>query len=192
MRIALFVSCTLPAAKLAYDAFFNLLGDNPVEALIYETGDWAMFFLMATLAITPLRRLPGANRLISYRRMLGLFSFFYAALHCITYFWLDQHVLGDDLATRPFVLPGMAASLLMVPLAFTSTNGWIRRLGKKWRVLHRWVYVIAVSAALHYLWMRKTEAKPYLYATIFAMLLGWRLGNHLITNRRTRSPSLIW
>jgi len=189
--MTLFVGCALPAAKLAYDGLFKLLGDNPIEALTYETGDWAMFFLMATLAITPLRRLPGASRFISYRRMLGLFSFFYATVHCIIYFWLDKHGLLNDLAKRPFVLPGMAAFLLMIPLAFTSTNGWIRRLGKKWRVLHRLVYAIAVMAAFHYVWMRKTEAKPYMYAIVFAMLLCWRIGDRFIANRRTQSSGLV-
>ncbi len=142
VKVALFAGCALPAAKLAYDGLFQLLGDNPVEALTYETGDWALFFLMATLAITPLRRLRSANRLISYRRMLGLFSFFYAALHCSTYICLDKHALLTDLAKRPFIVPGFIAFLLIIPLAITSTNNWIRRLGRRWRMLHRLVYVI--------------------------------------------------
>ncbi|HET7221043.1 MAG TPA: protein-methionine-sulfoxide reductase heme-binding subunit MsrQ [Vicinamibacterales bacterium] len=178
----LFAFSLLPAAYLAY-ALLNGgvgLGANPAETLQLETGIWALRFLLASLAITPLRRLTGWNRLIQYRRMLGLFAFFYATLHLSTYVVFDRYFelagIMEDIAKRPYITVGMLAFTLMLPLALTSTKGWIRRLGRRWQLLHRLVYVCAIAACLHFLWKVKVMiGEPVYYAAILAVLLGARL-----------------
>ena len=157
------------------------LGANPIEFITRALGDWILIFLMITLAVTPLRRLTGWNWLIKLRRMLGLYAFFYAALHFLTYIWLDQFFdLGDivnDVIKRPFITVGFLAFVTLIPLAVTSTNAMVRRLGgKRWQGLHRLVYAIAVFGVVHYWWLVKKDIRePVLYAVILGLLLGIRL-----------------
>lgn len=172
-----FVAALGPAAYLAYGVFADALGANPIDAITDETGTWTLRFLVLTLLVTPLRRTTGWNALVRYRRMLGLFAFFYGTLHFLTYIWLDQFFdVGEivkDIAKRPFITVGFTAFVLMVPLALTSTAGWIRRLGgRKWNLLHRLVYVSAVAGVVHYLWLVKADiSRPVRYGVIVAILL---------------------
>lgn len=183
----LFVLCLLPAAWLTYAAFGNLLGPNPAEALIRSTGDWTLRLLCATLAITPLRTLLRQPTLARFRRMLGLFTFFYGLLHFTCYSFFDMEwVWADivrDIAKRPFILVGSAALLLMLPLTLTSFNRAIKALGaKRWQQLHRLVYATAVLAVLHFFWMRAGKndfAEVAIYGVIVAVLLGWRVTRRL-------------
>lgn len=180
LKPLIFLASLLPFAWLVYATFTNNLGVNPAETLQLETGIWALRFLLITLAVTPLRRVTGWNRAIQFRRMLGLFAFFYVTLHFLTYAILDTGfgwaLILDDLAKRPFIMAGMAAFASMIPLAVTSTRGWIRRLGRRWLVLHRLVYVSAIAAALHFVWKVKVAVgEPVYYAAIVAVLLGFRL-----------------
>jgi len=177
---AVFVLALTPVLWLGFRAFFGSLGVNPAETLQLDTGIWALRFLLITLAITPLRRLTGWNRIIQYRRMLGLFAFFYATLHLFTYIVLDRFFefsgILEDVAKRPFITAGMSAFALMIPLAITSTKGWIRRLGRKWQLLHRLIYFSAAAACLHFLWKVKVAiGEPVYYAAILGFLLGFRL-----------------
>jgi sulfoxide reductase heme-binding subunit YedZ len=179
-RPLLFTAALGPAAYLIYLGFTNGLGINPAETLQLETGTWALRFLVITLAVTPVRRVTGWNRVIQYRRMLGLFAFFYAFVHFLTYLILDLSLafgaLLADVAKRPFIMAGMLAFVLMIPLAITSTKGWIRRLGKRWLMLHRLIYVSGISAAVHYLWKVKViVGPPVYYAAVIAILLGFRI-----------------
>ena len=180
LKPILFAVCLLPAARLVVDGLHSQLGDNPLEMITYETGDWSMLLMMATLAITPLRKITVLHSLISLRRMLGLFAFFYASCHGLTFFWLDKHFAIDaillDVAKRRFILAGFFALLLLIPLAITSTRQWIRRLGKNWAKLHRVFYASAAAAVIHYLWLAKDgDIKPYAWLLIFTVLMLWRL-----------------
>jgi sulfoxide reductase heme-binding subunit YedZ len=180
VKPALFLLSLVPAAMLANALATGNLGVNPAETLQLETGIWALRFLLASLAITPLRRLSGWNRLVQYRRMLGLFAFFYATLHLLTYVVLDRYFdlsgIVEDVAKRPFITLGMLAFLLMVPLAITSTKGWIRRLGRRWQALHRLVYFAALAASLHFIWKVKVAiGEPVYYAAILGVLLAIRV-----------------
>lgn len=175
-----FVLALAPFLWLAFRAFQGNLGVNPAETLQLETGTWALRFLLITLAVTPLRRVTGWNRLIQFRRMLGLFTFFYAFAHFLTYLVLDQFFAFDlmlaDVAKRPFITAGFVAFVLMIPLALTSTTGWIRRLGRRWQLLHRLIYISGVAAAVHYLWKVKVMiGPPVYYAAVLALLLGFRI-----------------
>jgi sulfoxide reductase heme-binding subunit YedZ len=178
-----FAASLLPLAWLFYGALANTLGANPAEALIRATGDWTLRFLCLTLAVTPLRQWSGQPALLRFRRMLGLFTFFYGVLHFLCYAWLDMGFdLADitrDIPKRPFALVGFAALLLMAPLAATSFNRAIRALGaKRWQALHRLIYAVALLAILHFFWMRSAKhdyAEVAVYAAILAVLLGWRL-----------------
>ena len=166
------------------------LGANPIEKVLHHTGWWALTLLMVTLAVTPLRRITGRNELIRLRRPLGLFAFFYATLHVATYVVLDLFFAWDlilaDILKRPFITAGMVAFVTMVPLALTSTRGWIRRLGRRWQLLHRLVYVSAIAAAIHYLWKVKVViGSPVYYAAIVAGLLLFRLAWALRARRRS-------
>lgn len=179
----LFIGCLIPFAWLFYGALANTLGANPAEYLMRATGDWTLRFLCATLAITPLRQWTGLPALARYRRMLGLFTFFYGCVHFLCYSWLDMgFVLGDiirDIPKRPFILVGTTALLLMLPLAATSFNRAIKALGAaRWKLLHRAVYAVALLALLHFFWMRSAKnnfAEVAAYAVVVAVLLGWRL-----------------
>jgi len=152
------------------------LGTNPVETLTHETGQWALRFLLLTLSITPIRRISKVNWLIKLRRMLGLFVFFYAVLHFITYIWLDQAFdIGDiliDIPKRPFITIGFVSFLFLVPLAVTSTNAMQKRLKKKWLTLHKSIYVIPVLVIIHFIWSLKADySEPLFYASIFTVLM---------------------
>jgi sulfoxide reductase heme-binding subunit YedZ len=157
------------------------LGADPVDALRDFTGDWIMRLLVITLAITPLRQITGWNRLIRFRRMFGLYAFFYASLHFVTYLWLDKifdfSEILKDIEKRPYITVGFAAFLLLLPLAVTSTRKWIARLGgKRWQLLHRSIYIIAAAAVIHYFGMVKLDTRyPWRYTYAFALLLGFRL-----------------
>jgi sulfoxide reductase heme-binding subunit YedZ len=171
-----FIACLLPAAWLAGSAYRDALGANPIEAVTHFTGDWALRFLLLTLAVTPLRRLTGLNGLVSYRRTLGLFAFFYAALHLAAYLVLDHYfdwrAALADVRKRPYITAGTMALLCLLPLALTSTRGWIRRLGRRWATLHRLVYVAAVAAVVHYWWLVKADVSaPLWYGAILGLLL---------------------
>lgn len=171
-----FLLCLIPFGILFWQAFTDNLGTNPVETLTHETGQWALRFLLITLSVTPLRKLLKLNWLIKLRRMLGLFVFFYAVLHFITYIWLDQFFdikeILIDIPKRPFITIGFASFLLLIPLAVTSTNAMQRRLKKKWRTLHKLVYVIPVLVIIHFIWSLKADfSEPFVYALIFSALM---------------------
>lgn len=180
-KVLLFLVCPIPLALLAWDATHDLLGANPIEAVTRALGDWTLNFLLITLTVTPLRRLTGWNWLLRLRRMLGLFTFFYACLHVTSYLWLDQFFdwteIATDIVKRPFITAGFVAFTLLVPLAATSNNYMVRRLGgRRWQSLHRSVYLIAVLGVLHYAWMVKRDlALPVIYAAIVFVLLGVRV-----------------
>jgi sulfoxide reductase heme-binding subunit YedZ len=157
-----------------------MLGANPIKTITEETGTWTLRFLMLTLAVTPVRRLTGWNGVQRFRRMLGLFAFFYGTLHLFTYLWLDQFfVVADilkDIRKRPFITAGFTAFVLMVPLALTSTTGWIRRLGRKWQAIHRLVYLSAIGGVVHYWWLVKADtSRPLRYGALVAVLLVTRV-----------------
>jgi sulfoxide reductase heme-binding subunit YedZ len=182
-HLALIALGLLPLAALAVGAARGALGANPVETLTHETGQWALRLLLATLAITPLRRFAGWAFVAPWRRSLGLLAFGYAALHFATFLvldlGLDLSALGEEVAERPYVTLGFTAFALLTPLAVTSTRGWQRRLGRRWVALHRLVYLAAGCAVLHFLWLVKADlAEPLAYAAVLAALLGarWRRG----------------
>lgn len=175
-----FAACLTPALLLGWDAFTGGLGVNPVEDVTHRTGDWALRFLLVTLAVTPLRRLAGWQGIIRFRRMVGLFAFFYATLHFSTYLVFDHFfdllLILDDVAERRYVTAGFVGFVLMIPLAVTSTRGWIRRLGRRWAALHRLVYASAIAGVAHFLWLVKLDpGEPLIYAAILAILLGARV-----------------
>jgi sulfoxide reductase heme-binding subunit YedZ len=179
----LFLLCLVPLSLLVVRAFGiggESLGANPVEELLHELGLWALRFLLATLAITPLRDLIGKPWPLMLRRMLGLFAFFYVLLHFLVWLIVDQELYWSgiltDIAKRPFITLGFAAFLLLIPLAVTSTNGMMRRLGKRWKSLHRLIYLCAILGVWHFYWLVKADVRePLLYAGILAVLLGWRI-----------------
>jgi len=179
IKAIVFVLALLPFARLFWGAYTNTIGANPVEFVTWSTGDWTLYFLCITLAITPLRRVTKWNWLVRLRRMVGLFAFFYAVLHFMTYLWLDQEfdVTGMlyDIAKRPFILVGFTAFVLLIPLAVPSTNGMVKRLGEKnWQWLHRLIYVIAPLGILHFWWMKAGKhnfQQPIIFGTIVAILL---------------------
>lgn len=190
----LFATGMLPFAWLFYGAWADTLGANPAEALIRASGDWTLRFLCITLAITPLRHTLGAPGLARFRRMLGLFTFFYGALHFLSYGWLDQgfdvEAIAKDIAKRPFILVGTTTLLLMLPLAATSFNRAIKALGAaRWQRLHRTIYAAALLALLHFFWMRAAKnnlAEWAVYAAVIAVLLGSRL-QRWAASRKERS-----
>ena len=176
----LFVLCLVPFAVLIFNAVTSNLGTNPIEKIRLFTGDWTLYFILITLAVTPLRKLTGRNELIRYRRMLGLYAFFYACLHFLSYIILDQFFdweeIGRDIIKRPYITIGIAAYVLLLPLAFTSTNRMMKRLGKNWKRLHRLIYVIATLGVLHFLWLVKADVRePVLMGIILITLLALRL-----------------
>ncbi len=178
-----FALCLLPLSWLLYQVVQDLLGANPQEALIRATGDWALRFLVIVLAVTPLRELSGLSALARYRRMLGVFMYFYALLHFLSYSGFDMGFdvadIFNDIVKRPFILVGSLALLLLTPLAATSFNAAIRAVGaQRWQRMHRLVYAVAGLAILHFFWMRAGKndfAEVAVYAGILALLLGWRL-----------------
>lgn len=185
VKPVVFVLCLLPFAWLVYGAFTDGLGANPAEYLIRSTGDWTLRFICIVLAVTPLRVISNTNALARYRRMLGLFAYFYVVVHLLSYSWFDMDFdiaeIAKDIAKRPFILVGFSAFVLLTPLAATSFNRAIKALGaKRWQMLHKLVYVIAGLGLLHFFWMRAGKnnfAEVFLYAAIIAVLLGWRIWN---------------
>lgn len=188
-----FVGCLGPLAWLVYNAFWGDLGVNPVETITNQTGIWTLRLVAVTLAMTPIRWLTGWNPIIQLRRPLGLFAFFYGVLHFMTYFVLDHSLMFDglweDIVKRPYITVGFTAFVLMIPLAITSTKGWIRRLGgRRWNLLHKLIYVTAMLGVLHYWWKVKLDTTdPGYYALIVAVLLGARL----VRSLRQRSASSV-
>lgn len=179
LRALTFVLCLLPLAFMVWDGFHGRLGTNPIEEVTHRTGDWTLRLLLVTLSVTPLRRLANFPQLLRLRRMLGLFTFFYACLHALTYFWLDQFFdfegIVRDVIKRPFVTAGFTAFVLLIPLALTSTQAMMRRLGRRWLQLHRLVYVIAIVGVVHYWWLVKADVTdPAYYAGVLLLLLGYR------------------
>jgi len=179
LKPLVWIACSLPLASLVYGAFEATLGANPIERITHRTGLTALVLLMLGLAITPLRRWTGLLWLIQYRRLVGLFAFFYGCLHLLTYVWLDQMfspgAIVHDVAKRPFITMGMTAFVLLVPLALTSTQRSIRWLGKNWGRLHRLVYVAATAGAIHFYWLVKRDKhEPLQYVFLLLFLLGWR------------------
>lgn len=180
IKLALFLLCLLPLARLVIGAAQDELGANPIEFITRSLGTWTLNFLLITLAVTPLRHLAGLHWLLRLRRMLGLYAFFYAALHLATYLWLDQFfdwaAIAKDIVKRPFITAGFSAFVLLVPLAATSNNAMVRKLGgRRWTRLHRAVYAIAIIGVIHYWWLVKKDiTQPLLYAVLLALLLGFR------------------
>jgi sulfoxide reductase heme-binding subunit YedZ len=181
IKVAVFLACLTPLSLLGWDAYTQNLGANPIEKITHSTGDWTLRFLLITLSITPLRKLFQLPSLIKFRRMLGLYAFFYGSLHLMTYIWLDKFFnlaeMIADIEKRKFITIGLTAFTLLIPLAVTSTRGWIRRLGgKRWQMLHRFIYVSAICGVIHYLWLVKADIrKPLEYGAILAALLAYRV-----------------
>jgi len=180
LKITVFALCLVPLALLGWKAYQQDLSANPIEYITHWTGDWTLRFLVITLAITPLRKLLRWPDLVKVRRMIGLFAFFYGCLHLTTYLWLDKFFawgeIVKDIAKRPFITAGFAAFIVLLPLAITSTAGWIRRLGgKRWQLLHRLIYFSAVAGVVHYYWLVKSDVrKPVFYGALVAVLLAYR------------------
>lgn len=205
-KIVVFIVCLVPLGLLAW-RFFGAhptdmstwgagLGANPVEALEHKTGDWTLRFLLITLAITPLRKLLHVPALIKFRRMFGLFAFFYGCLHFTTYLGVDKffnvHEILADVVKRKYITVGFTAFVLLIPLAVTSTTGWIRRLGgKRWQALHRLIYISAICGIIHYLWLVKADIhEPLEYGAVLVALLGYRVIVWLRPASSTRSGSV--
>ncbi len=191
LKVVVFAASLVPLALMVLAAFgvSGSLGANPVEELINRTGGWGLKFLLITLAVTPARRITGWHWLIRFRRMLGLFAFFYVLLHFITYAVIDHRmdlgIIVEDIVQRPFITLGAAALLMLIPLAATSTKGMMRRLGRRWQQLHRLVYVIAILGVWHFWWQVKQDIRePLVYAAILAVLLGYRAWHRWRENSR--------
>jgi sulfoxide reductase heme-binding subunit YedZ len=185
-KVVVVLICLIPFADLLGRFIKGNLGINPVETLQHGTGDWTIRFIVFTLCITPFRKLFKLPDLIRFRRMLGLFAFFYVCLHFLTYLGPDQSFdfagMWKDVAKRPFITVGFLGFVLLIPLALTSTAGWIRRLGgKRWQMLHRAIYVTAICGVIHYYWLVKSDVrKPVFYGTLVSLLLLWRVGDWLV------------
>jgi len=202
LKVLLFVVCLVPAGRELWLGFHDGLGANPVEHITHLTGNWALRGLVITLSITPLRKLLGWSSLIRFRRMLGLFAFFYGCLHFTTYLWLDKFFAWDeivkDIYKRPFITVGFLAFVCMLPLAITSTAGWIRRLGgKRWQMLHRLIYASAIAGVIHYYWLVKSDVRlPLLYGAMVAVLLIFRVAANFLrrptAKPRVSAPSSVY
>lgn len=196
-KVVVFLLCLVPLGVLVWQGFHDDLTADPITYLTHRTGDWTLRFLVITLAITPLRKLLRLPQLIRFRRMFGLFAFFYVCLHFSIWIGLDHFFnwpeMWKDVLKRRFITVGFAGFVLLIPLALTSTAGWIRRLGgKRWQLLHRLVYVTAVLGVIHYYWLVKSDVrKPLFYGFLVAVLLAWRVGSWLIDKRRRRAVAGI-
>ncbi len=192
LKIGVFLLSLVPVSLLLFNAATGNLSANPIQDITQETGIWTLRFLMFTLSITPLRKITGWARLARFRRMLGLFAFFYGFLHFTTYVYLDQFFAFDemlkDVAKRPFITVGFSAFVLMIPLAITSTNRITKWLGgKRWQALHRLVYLVALGGVIHYLWLVKADtSRPLRYGAVLSVLLLYRLWDYL------RKKSAVW
>lgn len=195
MKAGIWILALLPAGLIAVDFLLDRLGANPIEEVVHRLGWWALVLLLVSLTITPLRRISGWNRIIRYRRLIGLFAFAYATAHFLAYIVLDQWFawgsIAEDIVKRPFILAGFSAWLLLLPLALTSTKGWIRRLGRRWRTLHRLVYAAAALGTLHFFWRVKADtSEPIVFVLLLALLLVLRspaVGRKLAERRRRLS-----
>ena len=206
LKFAVFLACLVPFVLLLAKFFgphpFEVdgwgvgLGANPIEALEHGFGDWTLRFLLITLSVTPLRKLLHVPSLIKFRRMLGLFAFFYGCAHFTIYLWLDKffnlHEILLDIGKRKYITVGFLGFVLLVPLAITSTAGWIRRLGgKRWQALHRLIYFAAIAGVIHYLWLVKADIrKPLEYGAVLALLLGYRVAVWFIASLKKRSAAI--
>ena len=194
-KVAVFLACLVPLEILIWRAVHADLGANPIEFVTHATGDWILRFLVITLAITPLRKILRLPQLIRFRRMLGLFAFFYAFLHFSIWIGIDKffdwHDMLADIRKRPFITVGFTGFVLMIPLAATSTAGWIRRLGgRRWQWLHRLIYLSAVAGVIHYYWLVKSDVrKPLEYAAMVAALLLFRIIDWFIHRRARNQPA---
>jgi len=192
LKAPVFLLCLGPAFVLTWKGFHAGLGANPIDVITCTTGRWTLTFLLITLSVTPVRKLSSLAWLIRFRRMLGLFAFFYGSLHLMTYVWLDKffnvHEMLHDIAKRRFITAGMTAWFLMLPLALTSTKGWIRRMGgKRWQKLHRLIYFSAAAGVVHFIWLVKADLRrPLKYGAVLAILLSYRLIIWLISRIRAR------
>src|ERR1019366_6193625 len=192
IKLPVFGLCLVPLGQLGWRALHHHLTANPIEYITHQTGDWTLIFIVATLAVTPARKVLRIPELIRFRRMLGLFAFLYGLLHFSTWIGLDKFFdwtdMLHDVRKRPFITVGFTGFVLMLPLALTSTAGWIRRLGgKRWLALHRLIYVTAIAGVVHYYWLLKSDVrKPPFYGALVALLLVWRVGFWL--NGRRRQP----
>ena len=192
VKSAVFLICLIPLGQLGYRYYSDNLTANPIEYITRFTGSWSLIILLASLTVTPLRRLTGWNELIKLRRMLGLFAFFYAALHFSTYMVLDLFfdfaAIAKDIFKRPYITVGFSALVLMIPLAVTSSAAMIRRLGKRWQQLHYLVYGIAILGVLHFYWLVKADIRrPVQYGAVLTLLLGFRLAFKLAPVLKSRS-----
>lgn len=191
----MFALCLVPLGMLVWRALHGDLTANPIEFITHKTGDWTLRFLIITLAVTPLRKTLHVPQLIRFRRMFGLFAFFYACLHFSTWIGLDKFFgwseMWKDVQKRRFITVGFVGFVLMIPLAITSTVGWIRRLGgKRWQLLHRAIYLSAIAGVIHYYWLVKSDVRePIAYGFVLAILLAWRLGNWLYNKRQGSSTT---
>ncbi len=181
-KVAVFLGGLYPLARIVLLGFTGGLGANPIEFITRSTGLWTLVFLCITLAVTPVRRLTGLNALLRFRRMLGLFVFFYVALHFTTYIWFDKwfdvFAILKDITKRPFIMVGFAAFVLLIPLAVTSPKAMVRKLGRRWQTLHKLIYLIAALAILHFWWMKAGKHDlilPKIYGAIVIVLLAWRV-----------------
>jgi sulfoxide reductase heme-binding subunit YedZ len=195
-KAALFLLCLVPLADLVWRGFNYDLSADPVKFVTHRTGDWTLRFVVITLAITPLRKILRLPQLIRFRRMFGLFAFFYVCLHFTTWIWLDHYfawsAMWKDVLKRPFITVGFTGFVLLIPLAITSTSGWIRRLGgRRWQLLHRAIYLTAVAGVIHFYWLVKSDVRrPLRYAFLVLILLAWRFGAWLIERRRSAARAV--
>ncbi len=197
LKVLVFLLCLGPLLVLTWKAFQQDLGANPVDVITRSTGTWTLVFLLITLAVTPVRRLLGLAWLIRFRRMLGLYAFFYGTLHLMTYVWLDKffdfQAMLHDIAKRRFITAGMTGFALMLPLAVTSTSGWIRRMGgKRWQKLHRLIYFSATAGVVHFLWLVKADKRrPLEYGAVLGVLVTYRVAVWLFSRARGQRAAAV-
>ncbi|HJX00417.1 MAG TPA: protein-methionine-sulfoxide reductase heme-binding subunit MsrQ [Terriglobales bacterium] len=195
-KVVVWILCLSPVTLLAWKGTHDQLGANPLSEITLSTGHWTLYLLLITLAISPLRKITGINWIIRYRRLVGLFAFFYGCLHLITYLWFDKFFdvqeIVKDIYKRPFITAGLTAWTLMLPLALTSTTACIRWLGgKRWQMLHRLIYASAIAGVVHFWWLVKRDLRrPELMAAILTLLLGMRIIDRVRSARIPSSPSL--
>jgi len=195
-KLVLSVNALVPLVLLLWDAWHNRLGVNPIEFVTRTTGMLTLIFLCVTLLVTPLRKITGANWLIKFRRMLGLYAFFYGTLHLLTYVWFDRFFnvksIAGDIIQRPFIAIGMACLVMLVPLAVTSTNAMVKRLGgKRWANLHRLIYPTAIGGVIHYYMIVKSDTRiPLAFVFVVALLIGYRIYLANQTQNTTKEPSI--
>lgn len=196
LKVIVWALCLSPVSLLAWKATHDELGANPLSEVTLSTGHWTLYLLLTTLAISPLRKVTGFNWLIRFRRLIGLFAFFYGCLHLMTYLWFDKffdvHEIVKDIYKRPFITAGMTAWTLMLPLALTSTAASIRWLGgKRWQSLHRLIYASAIAAVVHFWWLVKKDlTRPEIMAAILTLLLGFRVFDRLLANRSAQPTTV--